>query len=109
MLQNIALRYRKSVLQPTTAAKGSTATTPAVVNAFLRNMETLGFGFSVEAVQSFLSSDLNTFKSWAVDVITVAKESKGAQYTYEPMYPNFPEQVWKYAFICDGDLFGQVG
>ena len=22
---------------------------------------------------------------------------------------SFPEKIWKYAFICDGDLFGQVG
>lgn len=93
-LQKAALRYRSEVVVPTTELDSEDIHVPAgMVAAFLRNVETLGFQFAPEVIKQILTLTESEFKAWAVDVIAVLKETKGANFTYSPMYPNFPTQV----------------
>jgi stress response protein SCP2 len=93
-LQKAALRYRSEVVVPTTELNSEDTHVPAgMVVAFLRNVETLGFQFAPEVIKQILTLTESEFKAWAVGVISALKEIKGANFTYNPMYPNFPTQV----------------
>lgn len=97
-LQKATLRYRSSVTVPT--ANGSTS--PAMVAAVLRNFEALGFAASTALVRAISKLSSESFKTWAKEVTSVLKASKGANFSYEPMYPNFPSQV---ADASDEELY----
>lgn len=99
-LQKAALRYRSELVVPSMTAEPELSS--EMVAAFLRNVETLGFALSPELIKRIMSLPVKTFKEWAVEVLTVLKESKGDNFTYEPMYPNFPKQV---AEASDAELF----
>lgn len=93
-LQKAALRYRSELIVPATKLSVEDMHVPAaMVAAFLRNAETLGFQLAPEVIKQILTLTESEFKAWAVTVITVLKESKGANFDYKPMYPNFPTQV----------------
>ena len=99
-LQKAALRYRSELVVPATIEEGKVAA--ALVAAFLRNVESLGFQLSPEIIKQANALSTSEFKAWAVEVIATLKESKGANYDYSPMYPNFPAQV---AEASDVELF----
>lgn len=91
-LQKAALRYRSELIVPATTDE-SDKVSAALLTAFLRNVESFGFQISPEVIKQAMSLSTDEFKTWAVSVITALKESKGANYEYKPMYPNFPTQV----------------
>lgn len=100
-LQKAALRYRSELVVPVTAREDKIVSA-ALLAAFLRNVEAFGFQLSPEIIKQAMALSTDEFKAWAVDVITVLKESKGATFEYKPMYPNFPTQV---AEASDFELF----
>lgn len=69
----------------------STPAENALVAAFIGNALKLGFGFNRNAYQHIFQADAKTLEH----VLTVLQQYRGAQYEYEPMYPNFPDQVAK--------------
>jgi stress response protein SCP2 len=102
-LQKAALRYRSELIVPvTTATNEDEVVSAALLAAFLRNVEAFGFQLSPEIIKQAMALSTEDFKAWAVDVITALKEVKGANYAYNPMYPNFPTQV---AEASDIELF----
>ena len=91
-LQKAALRYRSELIVPATTNENDVVSA-ALLTAFLRNVETFGFQLSPEIIKQAMALSTDEFKTWAVGVITALKESKGANFKYKPMYPNFPTQV----------------
>lgn len=101
-LQKAALRYRSEIVVPSTATSEDEVVSAALLSAFLRNVEAFGFQLSPEIIKQAMALSTDEFKVWAVGVIAVLKESKGANFKYKPMYPNFPTQV---AEASDVELF----
>lgn len=99
--QKTVVRYRNSVVVPANR-DAATEAPDAAVAAFLRNAQTLGFAFTVDAINRFKQLNLADFKAFAVDVLSALKELKGANFNYAPMYPNFPSQV---ASATDAELY----
>lgn len=100
-LMKAALRYRSELVVPETTKTAETVSAPMVA-AFLRNVESLGYELTADAIKKIMELDAATFKKWATEVIKLLREVKGANYRYEPMYPNFPKQV---ADASDEELF----
>lgn len=103
VLQKAAIRYRSELVVPET--KEDTNVSGSLVTAFLRNVENLGFQLSPEVIKKSMSLSDAEFKKWAVEIIVVLRESKGSNYRYKPMYPNFPSQV---AEASDAELFANA-
>jgi hypothetical protein len=59
----------------------------------LKNIENLGYTFSVELVENIQTLPLERFKQFYKQLINDLKENVGAYVEFKPMYPNFPEQV----------------
>lgn len=59
----------------------------------LKNIENLGFTFSPELVEVVKTLSIERLKSFYKQLITDLKENVGAYVEFNPMYPNFPEQV----------------
>lgn len=68
----------------------------------LKNVQSLGFTFSQALLESLFHFTKTEFKAFYKALIPELKELVGADVTYEPMYPNFPEQV---ANADDVELF----
>lgn len=60
---------------------------------FLKNIESLGFTFSPELVDVVKTLSIERLKSFYKQLIADLKENVGAYVEFNPMYPNFPEQV----------------
>lgn len=60
-----------------------------VLSAFLDEMYRLGFAVNSELYSKLKLSDSGQL----TDILSIAREMKGDQVNYRPMYPNFPEQV----------------
>jgi len=74
----------------------------AEVASMMKNVESLGFTFSTDLINSFLGSSHLQIEKWFVNLISLLKELAGAHVTYEPMYPNFPRQVMQ---VTDAELY----
>lgn len=88
MLQKIAIKKFKSVV----LSKGDQANLQA---ALTLNAELMSLGYIMskdllQAAQTLNSEDLSLLGS---EVINQLKNIKGADVNYQPMYPNFPQQV----------------
>lgn len=91
-LQNAAIRYRNAIIVPRTTS--SPTVKPELAAAFLQNLTALGYVPNVEFVDRvrYVGTD-EDFKQWATEVLSTLRTIKGANFRYEPMYPNFPAQV----------------
>lgn len=68
------------------------------VTTFLGNALKLGYVLTRPVVERLAATTTETLE----DVLRAMRASRGAQYVYVPMYPNFPKQV---ALATDHDLF----
>ena len=82
----------------------------------LKNIESLGYTLSVDLIETVNTFSAERLKSFYKQFIHDLKEIRGANVKFEPMYPDFPEQVkeadekelynnayWHYV----GDWFGK--
>lgn len=89
----ILFNYAKKVSFTKAETVTSPVTTPALVAA-LNNLESLGFTLSTDAVKHVLNNvNVDEFNLSITELITAVRASKGANFRYAPMYPNFPQQV----------------
>ena len=66
---------------------------PAIVSSAI-NINSLGYTYSANAIKSFINmKSFSDLKALLVCVETYLREITGADKEYNPMYPNFPEQV----------------
>jgi len=97
---NIYLRRKNKVIFPTEGASKTSST--AAVASFLKNIENLGYTFSVEAIQQLSVLSEESLVEFYKEVILVLKKLRGDHVKFEPMYPNFPKQVME---ASDAELY----
>lgn len=102
-LDKILLRRKHSVMfEPANMAYEQSKTEKALVVSGLKNVQALGFTFSKELIEKafhFTRDELTAFYGFLIPAL---KELVGADVSYNPMYPNFPQQV---AEASDIELF----
>lgn len=102
-LDKILLRRKHSVMfEPTDMAYEQSKTEKALVVSGLKNVQALGFTFSKELLEKAFHFTRDEFTAFYDFLIPALKELVGADVTYNPMYPNFPQQV---AEASDIELF----
>lgn len=97
-------RSRKVVL-PEKYFAWSTSGNEAAIVSVLRNLETYGYVLSTDAVKALSQLNREQIADFSKGLTAIVREAKGAHVTYEPMYPNFPEQV---ANASDVELYANA-
>ncbi len=88
----IYLRRRSKIVVPPT--DGTSAPLPlATIAAMLKNLESLGYGFSEPLITACRALSLDQLTALYSEVIAELRSGKGADKAFKPMYPNFPKQV----------------
>ena len=99
----ILLRRKHLVMfEPADMGYEQSKTEKALVVSGLKNVQALGFTFSKELLERVCHLTRDEFTSFYGSLILALKELVGADVTYNPMYPNFPQQV---AEASDIELF----
>lgn len=102
-LDKILLRRKHSVMfEPANMTYEQSKTEKALVVSGLKNVQVLGFTFSKELIEKAFHFTRDEFTAFYGFLIPALKELVGADVTYNPMYPNFPQQV---AEASDIELF----
>lgn len=104
MFDDVAKIYTRRTLNVPPLMPGRTERRPSrtMVAAGLSNLRRAGFGVDADLAHNFLESDRTEFLSFYNGLLGLAKEMLGDPSAYQPMYPNFPEQV---ASASDAELF----
>lgn len=93
-LHEILLRRKNAVVaEPANPEYIQTQTEKALVVAGLKNVQSLGFTFSKELLEKLFHFTRDEFEKFYTDLVPELKKLVGADVTYNPMYPNFPQQV----------------
>ena len=90
------------VIEPNNAEYEQSKTENALVVSMMKNVQSLGFTFSKELFETLMHCGKDELKNFYTELIPELKALVGADVTYRPMYPNFPEQV---AEATDVELF----
>lgn len=102
-LDKILLRRKHLVMfEPADMAYEQSKTEKTLVVSGLKNVQALGFTFSKELLEKAFHFTRDEFTAFYGFLIPALKELVGADVTYNPMYPNFPQQV---AEASDIELF----
>jgi len=81
------------VIEPNNAEYEQSKTENALVVSMMKNVQSLGFTFSKELFETLMHCGKDELKNFYTELIPELKALVGADVTYRPMYPNFPEQV----------------
>lgn len=73
--------------------KGTYRCDEALIATALQNLHTLGFTFSSELLARVQTLSNEQFISFYEDLIKNVQQMIGHHVTYQPMYPNFPQEV----------------
>ncbi|RNB52843.1 hypothetical protein EDM57_20510 [Brevibacillus gelatini] len=98
MKNQIYLRRKNKLV----VEKGQHELPVSYLAAALRNIECLGYTFSLELLERIRTLSEAEFFPLYSRVVTVLKEMVGASRKYKPMYPNFPKQVME---ASEGELY----
>jgi len=85
--------------------KGSHELPVSYLAAALRNIESLGYTFSLELLERIRTLSEGEFFALYSNVVSVLKEKVDASRRFKPMYPNFPKQVME---ASEGELYLQA-
>lgn len=96
---SIALKYENAIIVPTTINRQTDVRLVATVCA---NMLELGFVPSNGLYETFHATPKERLVQIHDELITNLKQMVGADVSYQPLYPNFPEQVID---ATDAELF----
>lgn len=93
-IQTTLIRHRSAVVAP----ELFTPVTPGTdeiqrATTFYIMLEQFGYVPTLELHNLVVSLPQNVFNTWTTSVLEAVKKSKGAEFKYTPMYPNFPSQV----------------
>ena len=72
------------------------------LTACMKNINSLGYSFSKELMASLIHLDIDEIRSFYSASLPMLQRMRGAEVEYNPMYPNFPQQV---AEASDAELF----
>lgn len=98
-MNEILLRRKNKVI----AEKGSAAEPDnQYIVTIMKNVEVLGYTFSKELFEVLQTLSRDELQKFYLELIPILKKLVGADVTYRPMYPDFPESVME---ADDVDLF----
>ena len=63
------------------------------IASIMKNIEALGYTFSREVVNVLKAFEIEQLKEFYLKLVPILKKQKGADVSYHPMYPNFPQSV----------------
>ena len=89
----ILLRRRNLVGMTNTADYTQTKQEKAMVVSMLKNVQSLGYTFSKNLLETLFHCNRSELVSFHNRLIPELKKLAGADVVYKPMYPNFPSQV----------------
>ncbi|GAB2832564.1 TerD family protein [Ferruginibacter profundus] len=75
--------------------KGENSLSDDYIFNLLKNIESLGYTFSPELIETVKTLSVDRLKQFYKQLISDLKENVGVYVEFKPMYPNFPEQVKK--------------
>jgi len=102
-VNEILLRRKHMVMFSMHKKNGETTNTEkALVISAIKNFESLGFTVSKELLDAMLACPKKDIEQMYKDIMPKLKALVGADVEYNPMYPNFPEQVME---ASDAELF----
>ncbi len=93
-IQTTLIRHRSAVVAPegfTPVATGTDEIQRATT--FYIMLEQFGYVPTLELHNLVVTLPQDVFNTWTASVLEAVKKSKGAEFKYSPMYPNFPAQV----------------
>ena len=67
-----------------------------------KNLKALGFGLSKDLLQELVECKPAFVAQWYEDTVPLCRQAVGAHRDFEPMYPNFPQQVMN---MSEADLY----
>jgi len=89
MINTILLRRKLKVV----VEAGNSTLSDTYLGAALKNLEGLGFTFSHKLIERVRTLSVDGFTELYNQLIADLKRMVGANVSYNPMYPNFPDQV----------------
>jgi len=101
-LQEILLRRKNMVIVPEVLAHTQTEKEKALLTACMKNINSLGYSFSKELMEWLVNLHYDEIEYFYFSLLPMLKKLRGAEVSYTPMYPNFPQQV---AEASDAELF----
>lgn len=90
---NEILLRRKNKINVEKNVSETNKTEKAMILSIAKNIESLSFGFSKELFDVLMTFSFEQLEKFYKDLIPKLKVLVGADKEYNPMYPNFPEQV----------------
>ncbi|RYX81502.1 hypothetical protein EON83_23795 [bacterium] len=87
----IYLRRRSKIALP--VGENTEVLPENLTGALLKNLESLGYTFSGEALAHVQTLSVGQLKEWYPPFWEALKKAVGAHVSFRPMYPNFPQQV----------------
>lgn len=105
-LKKILLRRKNlvevNVANPNYKQTESSTAAKSFLITILKNVQSLGFTFSRELFESLFHYTCAELDDFYNELLPMLKELVGADVVYNPMYPNFPQQVME---ASDAELF----
>ena len=98
----ILLRRKNILTIPKDGGHVADSTSKAMTASIIKNAEALGYTFSKDTINTLLTYSAQDLTDFYHDLIPALRRLKGADKTYQPMYPNFPAQVME---ASSADLF----
>ena len=103
VLNEILLRRKNQlILENVNPNYEQTDSEKAMVGAILKNVQSLGFTFARDILEMLFHYNRAELESFYRNLIPELKKLVGADVQYNPMYPNFPQQVME---ASDVELF----
>jgi len=93
----IFVRQARKVLVPpiSTSASAAEPADKIYLASLIKNLESVGYGVSKDLLNACEQLPLAELAAINSDVLSALKHMVGAHETFNPMYPNFPQQVMK--------------
>ena len=101
MNNSIYIRRRNKICVPYVAQSDS-VTNVAHVASIVRNVEALGYTFSKNLFEALQGLSLKQLSDFYDNFMPIFRYARGAHRDYNPMYPNFPDQVME---ASEAELF----
>lgn len=92
-INKILLRRKNKIIITEKTSYIQSKTEQALVLSMIKNFEALGFSVSADLFARMRLLSSTELKQFYKVIIPCLKEMVGADKTYRPMYPNFPQQV----------------
>src|SRR5574343_86552 len=95
-------RSMKVIISPEAVHDTSSTLNIAYLGSFLKNLESLGYTLSVDAIKALTNVSVDTCSIVYNSIVNQLRTMTGANRSWVPMYRNFPQQVME---ASDAELY----